>query len=379
MLGASFTAFYNKLNGTEPAVASALVHHVAAKAHTLITEMGGLRSAWLPGWRVRILDGNHLAATERRLEVLWGVSAGPLPGFALVAFDPSSMLMTHVIPCEDGHAQERSLTPQILALVDEGDCWIADRNFCTQAILSGIIHRPAALVIRQHLNLPGRVVGERTSCGRTATGAVFEQAYEFEYEGQIVTLRRITVELDTPTRDGETSLHLLTNLPASVDATTIAELYLKRWTLETAFGHLATWLDAEIAPLGYPRAALLGFCVGLVAYNTISTLLGALRSIHGEKLVAEQVSGYYLVEFGRGAVGTIDELVEPPAWQSWRSLTLAAAACLLREIAARIDLAKIRKSPRGPKNPVPKRTRFKDKPHVSTQKLLNQAAEEAWE
>ena len=116
--------------------------------------MGGLCPESLPGWRLRILDGNHLAATERRLEALWQVSAGPLPGLALVVFDLAARMMSDVILCEDGHAQERSLTAQILALVARGDCWVADRNFCTQAILFGILKREAAFVIRQHASLP---------------------------------------------------------------------------------------------------------------------------------------------------------------------------------------------------------------------------------
>ena len=43
---------------------------------------------FLPGYRVRILDGNHLAASDRRLGVLRGHAAGPLPGHALVVFRP---------------------------------------------------------------------------------------------------------------------------------------------------------------------------------------------------------------------------------------------------------------------------------------------------
>ena len=39
--------------------------------------------------------------------------------------------------------------------------------------------------------------------------------------------------LDTPTRDGDREIHILTDLPAeAVDAITVAELYRKRWTLE---------------------------------------------------------------------------------------------------------------------------------------------------
>jgi len=46
-----------------------------------------------------------------------------------------------VIPCEDGHAQERSLFNQILAQVQPQQVWIADRNFCT----AGFLHTIAQL------------------------------------------------------------------------------------------------------------------------------------------------------------------------------------------------------------------------------------------
>lgn len=80
--------------------------------------------------------------------------AGSLPGHSLVVLDPELMLATDMIPCEDGHAQERSLSPEILKLVKERDVWIADRNICTTVLLFGIAERDAFLVIRQHANLP---------------------------------------------------------------------------------------------------------------------------------------------------------------------------------------------------------------------------------
>lgn len=63
------------------------------------------------------------------------------------------MLATDMIPCEDGHAQERSLSPEILGLVAPNDLWIADRNFCTMTLLSGIAKREAFYIIRQHANM----------------------------------------------------------------------------------------------------------------------------------------------------------------------------------------------------------------------------------
>jgi len=45
--------------------------------------------------------------------------------------------------------------------------------------------------------------------------------------------------LHTPTRQGETELHMLTNLPgADAPAAQISALYADRWTIETAFQHL---------------------------------------------------------------------------------------------------------------------------------------------
>ncbi len=75
-----------------------------------------------------------------------------LPGHSLVVLDPELMLATDMIPCEDGHAQERSLSPEILKLVKERNVWIADRNFCTTVLLLGIAAQDAFFVIRQHAN-----------------------------------------------------------------------------------------------------------------------------------------------------------------------------------------------------------------------------------
>jgi hypothetical protein len=50
--------------------------------------------------------------------------------------------------------------------------------------------------------------------------------------GRTLGVRRVVIRLDTPTRDGDTELAIVTNLPADkADALAIAELYRKRWTL----------------------------------------------------------------------------------------------------------------------------------------------------
>src|SRR4029077_19835182 len=86
-------------------------------------------SPLLPGYRVRVLDGNHLAGTEHRLLALRRYRAAALPGHALVFYDPQWDVVTEVIPCEDAYTQERALLPEVVAMVAARDGIVADRNF----------------------------------------------------------------------------------------------------------------------------------------------------------------------------------------------------------------------------------------------------------
>jgi hypothetical protein len=162
----------------------------------------------LAGYRVKILDGNHLAATEHRIAETRTLNSAPLPGQALVVLDPQLRLVLDVIPCEDAHAQERSLLDEVLPSFETGDLVIADRNFCCTRFVFGLRARQAAFLIRQHAStLSGkRLLGKRTRVGRCDSGMVYEQEMEIhnpqeaEPQKQVMRLRRITIELDEPTR-----------------------------------------------------------------------------------------------------------------------------------------------------------------------------------
>ena len=52
--------------------------------------------------------------------------------------------------------------------------------------------------------------------------------------------------------------------------------------------------DLTLLPMGYPKAALFGLCLALVAYNVLAVVLAALRSVHGEETVDQEVSLYYI-------------------------------------------------------------------------------------
>src|SRR3989449_10713405 len=174
-VGASLISLYNKLNGVETHTSAELVRYSATVLAPLIEQLDGARVPWLPGYRVKIIDGNCIEASERRLKALREVQGGALPGKSLVVYEPAQGLVTDVFPCEDGHAQERSLFGAVLETVQADDLWIQDRNFCTCAFLCEIDHRGAAFITRQHEGLPYEIVSPLHAAGRVETGQVAEQ------------------------------------------------------------------------------------------------------------------------------------------------------------------------------------------------------------
>jgi IS4 transposase len=374
-ISVSAKSVYNKINGVETQVSQALVRATASRLGPVIDKMNGGCKPLLPGYSVRILDGNHLAATEHRIEELRHIGGGPLPGQALVVMDPDQMLVTDVFPCEDAHAQERRIVLELLGQVEAGQLWIADRNFCTSAFLWEVDQQEAFYLVRQHAtNVSWDPRGRRRRVKRLKKEAtIYEQPVWIRDDfGQSMRARRITIVLDQPTRHGEREIHLFTNLPADVGASKIASLYRKRWTIETAFGELSAVLNNEIDTLGYPKAALFAFCVGLLAYNVLSVVKAALRSLHGEKKVASDVSGYFLADEIRCVWKGMMIVVPSSYWADrFAGVTPAAMARELLRLAKHVRLPRFQKHPRGPKKKPPQRSSPKRKPHVATARILD--------
>ncbi len=372
----SVTSVYNKLRGTEPQVSQALVRDSAVRLAPVIESLQAQCPPLLKGYNTRILDGNHLAATEHRLQETWTIGGAPLPGFCLVVLDPEFRLIRDVFPCEDGHAQERSLLSEVLATAQPRDLWIADRNFCTTDFLTGIAARQASFVIREHANglRNKRLLGKRRSAGQCETGTIYEQKLQIGEGKTALTLRRITIQLHEPTRDGDYEMHILTNIPESeADAATIARIYRQRWQVETAFQELGQALHGEINTLCYPRAALLAFCIALYTYNILSVIKAAMRSVHHDAAAIERISGFYLAAEIAATYWGMMIAIDRHEWtKAFGSLTAEQLAELLRELAGNIRLSQFQKRKRGPKRPPPKRTSGAKAPHVSTKRLLDE-------
>jgi IS4 transposase len=374
-MGVSTTALYNKLDRIETGVSAALVRDSAELAEPVVKALRASHPRWVPGYQIKVLDGNHLSSTEHRLKALRSTWAAPLPGQALVVLDQQRMLITDVFLSEDGHAQERSILAQVLQHVRADQLWIEDRNFCTLSLMFGMARRGATFVVRQHGQLQGELLGRAKRTGTTRSGPVYEQPMLVRDtdSGETLRVRRITIKLKEPTRDGDIELHILSNVPIPRASTAqLARLYGKRWSIETAFFEITTTLSCEINTLGYPKAALFTFCLALLAYNAVSLIKAALRSEHGRQKVQDEVSSYYLsLEIGRTYDGMMIA-IPAPHWALFRACSSQEFATMLRELASSVDLSRYQKHPRGPKKKPPERTAYQPGKHVSTAKLLAQ-------
>ena len=372
-ISVSIKSVYNKLNGKETTTSSALVSYSASEAESLIKELGGGLENPLPGYRIKLLDGNCIEASEHRIKELRGISSGALPGKSLVVLDPVLRIITDVFPCEDGHTQERALLGEVSGSIQANDVWIGDRNFCIRGFIGIIVRKSAFFILRQHGNLPYELIEpKRRFIGETQTGKVYEQlVLVVDEQGKAHTLRRVNVELTKQTRDGDREIHLLTNLPSEeVSALRVAELYRGRWKIETVFQEITTHLNSEINTLGYPKAAIFGFCIALVTYNVLSVMKAAMQKVHGVEVVEKQISGYYIAHEISGTHIGLEIAIPEEEWQAFRTMPTSQVAQLLIELAGLMQLSKYKKHPRGHKKKIQKKKTGKNAPHVSIAKIL---------
>ena len=133
---------------------------------------------------------------------------------------------------------------------------------------------------------------------------------------------------------------------------------------------MEAYFHSEINTLGYPKAALFGFCLALVAYNVLAVVLAALRGVHGQQTVDEEVSLYYLVNEVATTYHGMMIAIPEAEWDVFSRMSAPAMAATLLDLAQRVNLRALRKSPRGPKKPRPTRDGNAKQGHVSTAKLL---------
>ena len=92
VIGVSRPALYVKLNGLEPQISQALVRYSAENLQPVMAEFQSAHRSLLPGYKIRVCDGNYIGTTEHRLSVLQDQRSGELPGQVIAVLDPDRML-----------------------------------------------------------------------------------------------------------------------------------------------------------------------------------------------------------------------------------------------------------------------------------------------
>jgi Transposase DDE domain len=378
-VGATLKCVYEKLQRVEPAVCEALVRHTADRAGEVLARWPlALRPDPVPGLRLRVLDGNYLAGTQRRLKALRGDGAAALPGMSVVMRDDRTGLLARLASREDAYTNERALCGELLGWAEPGDLVVADRNFCFLDYLSGLAGKGAYFVVRHHEQVALTELTEPRYVGRTETGEVYEQEVEIGPRGRRRKLRCVIVRRFEPTEEGDTEVRLLSNVPPEkADAVTLAGVYLRRWKVENAFQELTEQLRCEVDTLGYPRAALFGFSLAVCAYNLLAVLKGALAAVHGQEKVEKELSTHALAQEISQDLSGLKIALGEEYWGRFAAMTGAALAGWLEGVARRVPWQAYGKAKRSaaraqapaPDDP-PKRKGSRRRTHVSTARVL---------
>lgn len=146
--------------------------------------------------------------------------------------------------------------------------------------------------------------------------------------------------IEETTRDGDSEIFILTNLPPTVaTASTIAQTYRHRWSIKTLFQVLTDIFNCQIKTLAYPKAALFAFCVALVSYNILSVVLAALRSVHGIQRIEQDISSYYLADEISGTYRGMMIAISPEKWEVFNQIDLINLTKILKNLASKVNLA----------------------------------------
>ena len=262
---------------------------------------------------------------------------------------------------------------QGLPHVGADQLWIEERNFCTLGLMFGMAHGgpPSWSVSTARCKARSSVVPPARAPPVVARSMNKGMLVRDPESGEALRVRRLTLKLKEPTRDGDTELHILSNVPVHrASAPHLARLYGKRWSIETAFfrdHHDAVVRDRHA---GISQSSVVRLLLGVVAYNGVSLVKASLRSAHGRggrraglRLLPIVGNSPHLRRHddrdSRGPLGLSQEL------------SAKQLAKVLRELASSVNYA-YHKHPRGPKKKPPERTAYQNGRHVSTARLLAQ-------
>lgn len=365
-------AFFAKLTRMEVGVSAAVAHQIADSAAQVIAHLGATWPEPIPGYRARIVDGTQLGGrTDHRIKPLRHTKSAGLTGKALAVYAPAEQLIRQVVLHPDAYAQERSMLKQLQ--LDQQELWIADSAYCVRGFLFNLHRAHSVFVIRWHpSSCPYEEIDKLRHVKGTKHGIKEHKVWLEDPETQErLQARRIVKKLGKPTRNGNSELVLITNVPDMFDAERLCDVYAERWQIEVCFNRLTEQLQCEPSGLDHPAAALFAFAMAVCAANALAIVQAALKAEHGAEPVQE-LSYYYMVEHIAQMWHGMELMVPTERWEFVRNMPVQTLSDWLRYITQGVPMDRFRRSRRAPKKPPPKKGAGKQHKHVSVQRLLNQ-------
>ena len=371
-ISVSRQAFYGKLNRMEPNVSAAIVAHVAELAESVIARLGLAHTESIAGYEARIVDGMYLGGRcAHRIAPLRKTNRAGLSGMALAVFAPATGLVHQVVLEEDAYTQERGVLGCLH--LRAGQVWLGDRNFCIRSFLVRIHRAQSRFLIRWHASsCPYEDITPLHPAPGSKQGAMAQTVRLQDPDSQEwLQVRRIVLPLLQPTRNGDTQLILLTDLPDSVGADELGDRYRQRWQIETHFQRLTQQLHCEPPALNHPRAALFAFAMSATAANALAVVSSALQVQHGQEAVRELSYYEFVLRVAQTWIG-MAIAVPHEQWDFVRHFTPDQLAQWLNAVAQLVPLARFKRSHRAPKRPQPKRDSGKYNKHLSNKRALDE-------
>lgn len=373
-IGVSLQALYSKIAATSPDLVRALVRTTAMSIMEVRAGLPPVEKPILPGYRLRVIDGNHLPVSEKRIGLLRGFSGTALPGQAVVVYEPDTDSVLDVVLGEDAYESERVLFAKFVPEMRSGELYLADRLYGVWNVMLAIAKQGALFSIRARLDSVHMVpIGARKRIAKTARETVYEQQVSVRCGSETLSVRRIDIKLAKPTESGEDTVVLLSNAPTSLSADLLANLYLSRWTIENMFQRLQHAFRSEIASLGQPRAALFAFGTAIVAFNVLSALRYAIEAEQNLAAADIALSTFHLSNEVRTKWEGMMIAVEPREWEWLDKLSAAEVIAKLRDLAKSVPakrFARAKRTPRAPKKPPEKLGSRVRSRHVSTGRVM---------
>lgn len=244
---------------------------------------------WLGERRVKILDGTGISMPDTlKNQARWPQHGEQKPGcgFPLIRMVGlfcmgSGAMLRYAFG--DKHQQENHLARAVLDGLEKGDVLLADRGFCSYALMASLSARGVDSVLRlhqmrNHALQQGKRLGPRDRLVEWTRPRENRRndpwATERPALPETFPVRLVDFCVEEPgfrTRKVTLATTLLD--PEEYPAEVLAELYRARWGIELRFREIKTTLGAEILRCQSPAMIEKELCLHAIAYNLLRSIM----------------------------------------------------------------------------------------------------------